>query len=200
MRVQNTFLLRAALATALLAPALSAQFVPVHQSGLEFGQTAPYEFTLGYSFLHANAPAGMCGCFSMNQGVGTFVYNAAHGLGVVADVSGGHANNLSGTSQSISLIDYMFGPRYSWKIRSSRYTPYGQALFGESSELSNYVFAQSVKGFAFMPGGGLKVRLSPHFGWDVEAGWIHSDIANNANNRQNDIRISTGVIFRFAPR
>ena len=202
MRLHQTSLLAAVLAAALLSipPALPAQSVPLWQSGLEAGQTAPFEVTVGYSFLHANAPAGMCGCFSMNQGAGSFVYNLQHGLGFVADVSGGHANNISGTPQSISLITYVGGARYSWKLGTSRYTPYGQLLLGGSGEQSNYALVQKVTGFALMPGGGVKMRLSRHFGWNVEADWLHSDIANNANNRQNDIRITTGVIFRFAGR
>jgi outer membrane immunogenic protein len=177
-----------------LAPSLTAQVV--HQPG----QTAPFEVTIGYSFLHANAPAGMCGCFSMNGGVGTFAYNAPHGLAIVADISGGHSNAVSGTPQSISLITYLAGPRFNWQLGSSRYTPYGQVLIGESTELSNYAFSQSVSGFAFMPGGGVKIRLSPHVGVNVEADWLHSDIPNNSNNRQNDLRVSTGLIFRFGRR
>jgi len=199
MRLQYTSLLRVILAATLFTPALGAQSIPVLQAGLEYGQTAPFEVTIGYSFLQANAPPGLCGCFSMNQGVGTFAYNVRHGLGFVADVSGGHSNALSGTQQSISLITYLGGARYSWKLGRSRYTPYGEALFGESGETSNYVFAQSVRGFAFMPAGGVKIRLSPHFGWNVEAAWLHSDIPNNSNNRQNDIRIATGFTLRLAP-
>jgi len=211
MRRKHTSLLRAlrlqAMLTAVLpvllaahSPALWAQSIPILQSGLEMGQTAPFEATIGYSFLQANAPAGLCGCFSMNQGAASFVYNAQHGIGYVADVSGGRANSISGSLQTISLITYLGGARYSWKLGSSRYTLYGQALLGGSTELSNYVFSQNVKGFALMPGGGVKIWLRPHFAWNVEADWLHSDIANNANNRQNDLRMTTGIIFRFAGR
>jgi len=207
MRLEQTLLLhairKAAIVTAALltlSPMLAAQSVPVRETGLGYTQSAPFELTIGYSYLHANAPAGMCGCFSMNQGIGTFAYNGWRGFGAVADVSGGHVNNVSGTPQSISIINYLAGPRYSWKLGSSRYTPYGEVLAGGSTELSNYAYAQSLKGFAFMPGGGVKVRLRAHLGVNVEAGWVHSEIANNANNRQNDIRIATGITFRFAPR
>jgi outer membrane immunogenic protein len=197
IRLQASRLRPISVAASLLlafAPSLAAQIV--HQSS----ETAPFELTIGYSFLHANAPAGMCGCFSMNGGVGTFAYNAPHGLALAADISGGHSNTISGTPQSISLITYLAGPRFNWQLGSSRYTPYGQVLIGESTELSNYAFAQSVNGFAFMPGGGVKIRLSPHIGVNVEADWLHSDIPNNSNNRQNDIRVSTGLIFRFGGR
>ena len=201
MRLHQTSLLAAVLAAALLSiPPAPAQSIPLWQSGLEPGQTAPVEVTIGYSFLQANAPAGLCGCFSMNQGAASFVYNAQHGIGYVADVSGGRANSISGSLQTISLITYLGGARYSWKLGSSRYTLYGQALLGGSTELSNYVFSQNVKGFALMPGGGVKIWLRPHFAWNVEADWLHSDIANNANNRQNDLRMTTGIIFRFAGR
>ena len=131
--------------------------------------------------------------------MGSFVYNVPGGFGFVADLSGGKASNVSGTPQSISLVNYLFGPRYSLRLGSSRFTPYGQVLLGGSLEQSNYTSAQKVAGFAFMPGGGVKVRLSRHVGYMIEADWMHSYILNNTNNRQNDLRIDTGITFRFAP-
>jgi outer membrane immunogenic protein len=195
MRFDKTFLLTVTLA-------LSAA-LPVHAQqafGIEPGQVPVLETSFGYSFVHANAPPGQCGCFSANGGFGSVVFNAPHGLSIVADLNAVHAGNIGG-SQSITVFNYLFGPRYSLRSVSKRFTPYGQVGGGGSQEFSTYVALQNPQGAAFSVGGGVTTVLKPHLGWTiVEANWIHSFIPNAQNNLQNDLRVSTAITFRFGPR
>jgi hypothetical protein len=156
------------------------------------------EVSVGYAYLHANAPPGACQCFSLNGGYGSIVGNLAHGYSLVADMSAAHASGIVGTTQSLTVIDYLFGPRYSWRHGSGRFTPYGEALFGDSTQASNAVAIPRVTAFAFGAGGGVNAVMSKHLGWNVvNASWIHSELPNGVNNRQNVLKIESGVIFRF---
>jgi hypothetical protein len=76
-----------------------------------------------------------------------------------------------------------------------------EALFGRSLELSNYAIVQNKYGFAVSGGGGVNRTFGRYLGWKiVEADYIHSQIYNGSNNRQNDLRLTTGVFFRIGPR
>jgi hypothetical protein len=164
-------------------------------------KTPRIEVNLGYEYAHANAPAASCGCFSADGGFGAAVVNFGHGVGVVADLGAVHGNNVDGKGQAITVFDFLFGPRYSVKPLGGRYVPYGQVLLGGSRESSNYAAANGLTGFAVSAGGGLNVALRPHVGWNaIEADWIHSQLANGVNNRQNDLRIGTAITFKFGAR
>lgn len=169
--------------------------------GVEPGQTPVLEASLGYTFIHANAPPGQCGCFSANGGYGSVVFNVPRGFGLVADLAAVHTNAVGATTQSITVFNYLFGPRYRFRPVAKRYLPYAQILGGGSQELSSYAAAQNVKGAAFSVGGGISTTIKPHFGWTmVEANWVHSYLPNAQNNLQNDVRISSGFTFRLGPR
>jgi outer membrane immunogenic protein len=195
MRFDKTTLLAATLAIFTTLP-LHAQQV----FGTAPGQTPVLEASLGYTFLHANAPPGQCGCFSANGGFGSLVVSMPHNFGVVADLNVVHNGNVGGT-QSFTLFNYLFGPRYSLRKISRRFTPYVQVLGGGSQQFSSYAAAQGLQGPAFSVGGGVSTVVKPHLGWTiVEADWIHSYIPNAQNNLQNDIRVSTAITFRLGPR
>ena len=200
MRYDKTLLITAviALSAALSYPAkASAQ----ETFGTEPGQTPVLETSVGYTFVHANAPPGQCACFSANGGYGSLVFNMPRGFALVADLAAVHANTIGSTTQSITVFNFLFGPRYTFRTVSRRFLPYVQVLGGGSQELSSYTAVQSVHGAAFSVGGGVSTPLNRHFGWTiVEADWVHSYIPNAQNNLQNDLRVSTGFTFRLGPR
>jgi hypothetical protein len=198
MRFDKTALITAFIA---LSTTLSAQVRAQETFGTDPGQTPVLETTAGYTFVHANAPPGQCGCFSANGGYGSVVFNMPRGFSVVADMAGVHTNTVGATTQSITLFNYLFGPRYTFRTFSKRFLPYGQILGGGSQEFSSYTAVQNVHGAAFSAGGGVSTTLKPHFGWTiVEADWVHSYLPNAQNNLQNDLRISSGFTFRLGPR
>lgn len=196
-----TQILRAALLLFLitLSGASHAQAIPsgAPSYGLGEGEVPRAELGLSYNYIHANAPPGQCGCFSLNGGSGTLIYNLRSKWGAVADVSEAHASNVNGTGQDITILNYLFGVRYS-KRNSTRFVPYGQFLFGGAKEDVNFQFVINRNAFGFATGGGVNTRLSRRFGMTVmQADWVYTRIPNSKNNRQNDIRISTGLLYRF---
>jgi peptidoglycan-associated lipoprotein len=167
---------------------------------LEPGQTSAVELGVNYTFIHANAPPAQCGCFSMNGGGGNLVINMPRGLSLVADLEAVHASKINGTTQNITVFDYLIGPRYSYRT-TSRFTPYGEVLVGGAVELSNYAFVQNSNAFAVSGDGGVSRALNQHVVWNiVEVDYIYSRLPNAVNDHQNDLRVSTGITFRFGPR
>jgi outer membrane immunogenic protein len=177
-----------------------AQTRPATAFGLDSDQTSAVELGFNYTYIRANAPPAACGCFSMNGGGGNLVVNMPHGLSLVADLDATHASKINGTTQNITVFDYLAGPRYSYRT-SSRFTPYVQVLLGGSEEISNYAFVQNSNAFAVSGGGGVSRVLNPHLAWNiVEVDYIYSRLPNAVNNHQNDLRVSTGITLRFGPR
>lgn len=198
MRFDKTILLTAFLA---LSATVSAQSHPQETFGIGPGQTPVLETSVGYTFIQANAPPGQCGCFSANGGYASAVFNMPHRFGIVADLAAVHANTVGSATQSITIANFLFGPRYRFHPVFKRYAAYAQVLGGNSQELSSYAAVQNVHGAAFSVGGGLTTTLTPHLGWTiVEADWVHSFLPNAQNNLQNDLRISSGFTFRLGPR
>ena len=188
MRFDKTVLL-----TAFIA--LSATFSA--QAG---AQRALLETSLGYSFVHANAPPGQCRCFSSNGGYGSVVVNLPRGLSLVADLAVVHAGSVASSTQSITVFNYLFGPRYSFRA-AGRFVPYVQALGGGSKEFSSYATLNNPTGAAFSLGGGVSTNLNRHLGWTIlEADWVQSRLPNAQDNLQNDLRVSSAVTFRLGSR
>ena len=157
------------------------------------------EFGANYNYFHANAPPGHCGCFMLNGGSATVVYNITSNWAGVADMTVGHASNVNNSGQNITIFDYMFGPRYTRRM-SSRYVPYGQVMLGGAMEDVNFQFAINRNAFAVLAGGGVTTRLKNRFGLTLgEVDWIYSRIPNAVNDRQNDLRIVTGVTYHLGP-
>jgi len=157
------------------------------------------EFGANYNYFHANAPPGQCGCFSLNGGSGTVVYNITSHWAGIADLTVGHATNVDNSLQNILIFDYLFGPRYT-RRNSSRYVYYGQALLGGAKEDVNFEFTINRNAFAVLAGGGVTTRLKGRLGMTLgEVDWIYSRIPNAVNNRQNDLRIATGITYHFGP-
>jgi outer membrane immunogenic protein len=163
-------------------------------------QTSAVELGFNYTYLRANAPPAACGCFSMNGGGGNLVVNMPHGVSLVADLDATHASKINGTTQTITVFDYLVGPRYSYRTMS-RFTPYIQVLLGGSEELSNYAFVENSNAFAVSGGGGVSRVLNRRVAWNiVEVDYIYSRLPNAVNDHQNDLRVSTGITLRFGPR
>jgi outer membrane immunogenic protein len=163
------------------------------------GDVPRLEFGANYNYFHANAPPGQCGCFSLNGGSGTVVYNITSKWAGVADLMVGQATNVDNTLQNITIFNYLFGPRYT-RRNSSRFTPYGELLLGGARENVNFEFTINRNAFGFLAGGGVTTKLKRRFGLTVgEVDWIYTRIPNAQNNRQNDLRIVTGITYHLGP-
>jgi len=125
------------------------------------------------------------------------------GFGIVADVSGLHAENINGAGTGLDLVTATFGPRYTWYPPRQRFSVYGQALAGTANAM-NSLFPTSTgaetsaSGYAVKVGGGANVPLSHQFSLRaIEADWMRTDFPNSTTVVQNSLRLGAGVVYRF---
>jgi opacity protein-like surface antigen len=159
-----------------------------------------FEVGANYNYFHANAPPGQCGCFSLHGGSGTILMNVTPRWAALADIAVAHANQVDNTSQNITIINYLFGARYT-RRNSSRFVPYGEALFGGAKEDVNFQFTINRNSFGLAAGGGLSTQLKRRLGVTLaQFDYVYTQIPNAKNDRQNNIRVSTGVTYNFGYR
>jgi opacity protein-like surface antigen len=146
----------------------------------------------GYSFLHITAAGGSA---NLNGGSGSVSFNPNKTLGVVADIGGYH---WSESGIDANVISYLFGPKFAYRT-SSRVTPFVQALFGGAHASAGSAFGTgSANAFAMALGGGVDVNATEHVGVRlVQAEYVFSNFTDTVDNRQNSVRVSAGVVFRF---
>jgi len=189
------------LRSVLLLVLLSVLSVALHAQAISTGgshdEIPRFEVGANYNYFHANAPPGKCGCFSLNGGSGTILMNVTPVWAAVADIAVAHANQVDNTSQNITIINYLFGARYT-RRNSSRFTPYGEALFGGAKEDVNFQFTINRNSFGLAAGGGVKAQLKRRWGLTIaQFDYVYTQIPNAKNDRQNNIRVSTGIIYNF---
>jgi outer membrane immunogenic protein len=164
--------------------------------------TAPLEVTLAYSADRTNGVVGGCGCFWLSGGKAEASAIFPYGISLVAELTGQHAGNINAKLDSLSYVTYLFGPRYTFRNRS-RLIPFAQFLVGgvhgfDALFPGTGASVADPDAFAFAAGGGLKANLSRRLGLRVLQGdYLQTQLPNDGNNRQNHLRLSGGVVFRF---
>ncbi len=184
-------------------------------------KTPKVEVFLGYSRFGTVSTDTVTGnrMVGLNGGTASIAFNLNRYLGIVGDfggfddtrlqLTGPGANPPRVVDSSGTAFTYLFGPRLSFR-KYERITPFAQALFGgvHSGEvtLSNCTGAlcaplPSQNSFAMTAGGGLDVKVQRHVAIRVvQAEYLmtrFADVTTNASKSQNDIRLSSGLVFRF---
>jgi len=180
------------------------------------------ELSAGYSYVRANASGKIgttMGTFNQsanfNGGSGSFAVNANKWFGIAADIGGYYNGNIDNTNTTATVISYLFGPRISLR-NSTAWTPFFQALFGGAHGSVNVPASQTGgsaatftrNAFAMVAGGGLDANVSKHFSLRVvQAEYFMTNFTAPSSaptgtsvNRQNNFRLSTGVVFRFGEK
>lgn len=154
------------------------------------------DLQLSYDSVHAQVVHS--GNFSLNGGGVQATFNVGHHWGITGDFMAVTASNVLGSQENLTLYNYHFGGRY-WFRNHTGTTPYLQALAGGSTISSNYpLYANNPAYFGSTVGGGLKRRLNGTVGLTLgEVDWVHSGGTNGALDRQNNFRVSAGVVFSF---
>jgi len=176
-----------------------------------------YELFLGYSNFRALSDPGNRIAW-LSGGSTSFAINANRYVGFVGDF-GAYHDTLFGPNGPPAggivnsygdVYTYMFGPRFS--LRHDRFTPFAQALFG-GLHASN-VTINNCSGigctplpfensFTFSAGGGLDITLTRHFALRLpQVEYVMTNFkdptsAAGSSTRQNDVRLSAGIVFRF---
>lgn len=160
----------------------------------------------GYSYLRFSpSTSGTTGynSFNANGGSASIAYNATRWLSGVADFGAYHNGNILNSGTDGTLSTYLFGPRVSYR-HYRRITPYGQVLFGVAHASANFGGASGPGGsdnaFAMALGGGVDVGVSHHFAVrPVQVDYLLTRFnqTGNGGQNQNNLRVSTGIVFRF---
>jgi len=172
--------------------------------GPTVSKSHPIALSFNYTAMISNAPPGTCGCFLLNGGSSEEIFYVWKNISAVAQVAGNRAHVVPQSQQGLSLVTYMAGPRYSFHA-ARRLTVYGQFLAGGIHGFDAY-FPKSgtqstgaANSFAFAPGGGLEIGIRDWLSVRaVEAEFLVSNLPNNLNERQHNLRVSSGVVFRFS--
>jgi opacity protein-like surface antigen len=157
--------------------------------------TPKYEVGLNYSWLHVTAD-NRDYQRTGNGGSGYLEYNLGNMLGLVADF-GGYANTRKGIDSK--AMTYMFGPRFNW--RHSKLNPYAQFLFGGAYGWNAKNNTQNA--FAMAVGGGIDYNLNHRFSVKpIEVEYLLTEMNDKTGfgSRQNDIRYSAGIVFKFGEK
>lgn len=184
------------------------------------GTTPRAELFLGYSYLRAVptlAPHNRM--VWLNGGSTSIAFNFNSYLGLVADfggfvdselrLTGAGANPPRVADSGGTAFSYLGGPRLSYR-RFARVTPFGQVLFGAihaskvtlsgcSGRLCTPLPTENA--FALTAGGGLDLRVRPHLAVRlIQAEYLmtrFADLTTGKRQEQDDIRLSTGLVYRF---
>jgi len=157
---------------------------------------------IDYNYVRTNAPPGGCGCFNLQGGDGWLSLNFTRHVAIVGLVSGQRATDIDGSGEDLTLTTFVAGPRYSLAL-TRRFVPFAQVLLGgahASGSLApgNVVIDGSSNAFAMLAGGGLDIGLNRHFAIRaLEADYFMTRFKNGVNDRQNNIRLSAGIVVRF---
>jgi outer membrane immunogenic protein len=152
----------------------------------------------GYSYIRFNVNANVSGVapsasYNASGGGGQFDYNPNRWLGIVGDLSGYEVR----AGQPIAgTFSYLFGPRVNF--RRSKVTPFAQTLFGGMAATSEIGHPGPANHFAMTAGGGLDYTVSKLVAIRLlQAEYYMTKFPDGLNNRQNNFRVATGVVFRF---
>jgi len=160
--------------------------------------TPKFDIFAGYSYLRLNPSTAGVSSFNLNGGSASIAYNAKSWLGGVADFGGYSNGNILNTGINGTLSTYLFGPRVSYR-HFGRITPFGEVLFGVA-HASSAGTSGSDNAFAMALGGGLDYKLSDRFAIrPVKVDYLMTRFSETgtSNQTQNNLRVSTGIVFRF---
>jgi hypothetical protein len=173
--------------------------------GLSHAASAQTERSLsvggGYTFVRTNVLPG-CNCVGLQGGSAELQYHFVPHLAALADVTVAHRSGITPDGYSLTQSTYALGLRY-WPTQPrARLRPFADLSLGAAHASGNLspgnVFGGSSTAFAMEAGGGLHISLGRR--WilqPIQAEYLLTTFPNNAANRQNDIRLSSGLLLRM---
>jgi len=176
-------------------------FLVLFLGGVCFAQVPSGNVFVGYSYL--NADTNTTSRASLNGFEASVEKKIFPFVGLVGDFSGHYGTELSNqfmnpggggflTTQA-KLHSVLLGPRVSVSVHGVR--PFAHVLVG-GAWLSQSNGGSSVNdaSFATAVGGGVDFKLMKFAGLRVQGDLLHTQLFGNT---QNNVRISTGLVFHF---
>lgn len=162
------------------------------------GQTIPVSLRL--QATEANSPPGTCGCFWLKGGAADAALPIFYRFSAVVDFSGATVSQVPGTSKGLSILTLLAGPRYTAPLPFAEL--HLQALAGavhgfDADFVTGAQRTDTATAFAYALGGALDVPLSPQIAVRaVQVEYLQTDLPNGVDNRQRNLRLEAGVVFR----
>lgn len=146
----------------------------------------------GYSYLHVNE---LGTGFNFNGASGSIAFNPNQWFGIVGDFGGYHNGDFG---VSTTAVTYLFGPKFAYR-KNEKVTPYFQVLLGGAHISASFSgVSGSDSAFALAFGGGVDVKVHPHVAIRViQAEYLLTKFNDGENDRQNNVRVSAGIVFRW---
>jgi outer membrane immunogenic protein len=158
-----------------------------------------------YQWVHTNAGPGECGCFGLNGAEISGSWDVRGPWAIVTDFSSDFRGaNFTASQSSLTVTSFLAGARYRlpqpWIKGAHRPLPFAQVLIGPAHAGGGEAgVGDGSYAFAARIGGGIDIPLKFHFEVRaVQADWFRSQFANAKNDHQNNLMISTGIIFRWS--
>jgi len=180
--------------------------------------TPKFEWFLGYSFWRAMPTSQNNRMGYLHGGSTSIAYNFNRYFGLVADLAGFDNSKVTlfGPTASSTFdsdgtaYTYLFGPRFSYR-KYERFTPFFQALLGGAHASSVTIAGctgdpsctplASEDSLAAALGLGFDVKLTHHIALRlIEGDFLFTNFdpfPPNTKNWQKNVRLSSGLVFRF---
>ncbi len=163
--------------------------------------TPRFEAFGGYSYFNGDTSgsassiaSGTTDRFSLNGWNGQGTFNVNHWLGATADFGGYYGSPFNAGANNYS---FLFGPTVS--LPAPHFKPFVHALFGvDRSDAAIFGGGGVDNAFAMAVGGGLDVPVRSRLSFRVaQVDWLRSD---HFSTDQNNLRVSTGLVFNFGEK
>jgi len=204
---------QAALAQDPAAEEKPSTFIPPKELPAQSAELEPLEFGLSYNYMNVLDADDVKDLHGFDASL--FV-NLNSLLALGGDLIGGFGNNTSREGSNIETVKedrfvFMFGPRLNIRPKE-RVSIFLQALFGgvyddSDEEIKGLAHFQtsnntSADGWAFDVSVGADWRLTNNLSWRIiQVGYLGTHFSSSSDNdRQNNLRISTGIVLSFGGR
>jgi len=157
-----------------------------------------------YTWVHANAGPGQCGCFGANGGGISGSWNFHGRWSLVADISAQTATGAPTAGSSLTLVSYLAGARYKfsqpWFEGKHKPEPFAQVLLGAAHAGGGVAGVDDgAYKFATRIGGGIDVPLKSRFALRVvQLDYYLTTFANSTNDHQNNLLVGAGIVFHWS--
>ncbi|MCL2659105.1 MAG: OmpA family protein [Acidobacteriaceae bacterium] len=158
------------------------------------------DLSVMYSTMHTNGNVGTSNCVWMSGGTAQVSVPVMRNFAVVGEVGAEAISKMPDSNRGLSLLSGRGGFRIPLS-NHTMYQPFGQALFGVIRGYNTSTYpdgSKSKSAFSTVLGGGLDLAVSRSI-WirAAEVDYHFSQLPNGNGDRQNELRISGGVVFRF---
>src|SRR6476646_4215755 len=159
-----------------------------------------FELAALYSYIHFN-PGDPFASWNNHGGTGSFTYNASRWLGLTAEFANyGFSRSVPPNNPQGGMYTYLFGPRLNLR-KFNYFVPFAEFLVGGFRADGNVTGSNEQSSFAMAAGGGVDIVFHRNFAWRfAQSDYLMTNASGpflNANARQNNLRLGTGLVLRW---